>query len=51
MRWWKMGYINTAGNWVISPVLDHADRFSRGKAKVTFQGKTGFIDTKGNWVP
>ncbi|MFU2089573.1 WG repeat-containing protein [Avibacterium avium] len=47
----KWGYINTAGNWVISPVLDHADRFSRGKAKVTFQGKTGFIDTKGNWVP
>ncbi|MEH8029555.1 WG repeat-containing protein [Gallibacterium anatis] len=46
----KWGYMDIYGNWVINPVLDYAERFSKGKAKVSFQGYTGFIDRYGNWV-
>ncbi|MFC0323348.1 WG repeat-containing protein [Gallibacterium melopsittaci] len=46
----KWGYMDIYGNWVINPVLDYAERFSKGKAKVTYQGHTGFINRFGTWV-
>lgn len=46
----KWGYMDIYGNWVINPVLDYAERFSKGKAKVTYQGHTGFINRFGAWV-
>lgn len=46
----KWGYMDIYGNWVINPVLDYAERFSKGKARVTYQGHTGFINRFGQWV-
>ena len=46
----KWGFIDINGNWVIPPILDEANAFSRGKAKVNYQGHTGFIDRTGKWI-
>lgn len=45
----KWGFIDVNGNWVISE-LDYAEKFVKGKAKVTYKGYTGYIDRYGNWV-
>lgn len=37
------GYIDTAGNVVIQPILERASNFSEGLAAVQFDGKFGFI--------
>lgn len=46
----KWGFMDKNGKWVIEPVLDYAERFIKGKAKVTYQGKTGYVDTEGKWL-
>lgn len=46
----KWGFMNTSGQWEINPVLDHAERFIQGKAKVTYQGNQGYINRYGQWV-
>lgn len=46
----KWGFMDVSGNWVIDPVLDYAERFIKGKAKVTYNGETGYINRYGRWV-
>lgn len=46
----KYGFIDTSGNFVISPIYDDAGDFSDGVAWVDYNGKAVYIDTKGNIV-
>lgn len=46
----KWGFIDTEGRWVIDPVLDKAERFINGKAKVVYNGVDGYINRNGQWV-
>ncbi len=46
----KYGYINTKGEYVISPKYDYAERFYNGFAKVVDNGIMQVIDKKGNVV-
>lgn len=46
----KWGFMDTHGTWVINPILDYAERFISGKAKVIYNGTTGYINRNGQWV-
>ncbi len=41
------GYINSTGQWMITPKFDWCDYFYDGKAIIREKGKYGFIDVKG----
>ncbi len=45
----KYGYINSTGQWTISPKFEWCDYFYEGKAIAKEKGKYGFIDVKGEW--
>jgi len=44
-RW---GYIDTKGNWVITPMYDYIDSFTNGEARVMKDSKVFYIDKKNN---
>jgi serine/threonine protein kinase len=47
----KYGFINLQGNWVIQPMFDSLDSFSKdGFTKAKLNDKWGFINRQGNWV-
>ncbi|MEM7101897.1 MAG: WG repeat-containing protein [Bacteroidota bacterium] len=46
----RYGYMNSTGEWVITPQFDWAYGFSEGLASVNKDGKWGFIDKKGQTV-
>lgn len=46
----KYGFIDTSGNFVISPIFDDAGSFSDGLVWANYNGKAVYIDTKGNIV-
>lgn len=47
---YKVGYVNTDGEWAIKPKFDQAGDFIDGIAGVTIYDKSGYIDTEGNWI-
>lgn len=47
---YKVGYVNTDGEWAIKPKFDQAGEFIDGIAGVTINDKSGYIDTEGNWI-
>lgn len=49
-QYFRYGYIDKSGKWVIPQKFDSAMQFSEGLAQVAFEGKFGFIDSSGNWV-
>lgn len=46
----KWGFIDKAGNMVISPKFDHAEKFSEGVAAVSLECRWGYIDKAGSFV-
>jgi WG containing repeat len=44
----QWGYIDTKGNWVITPMYDYTDSFIHGEARVMKDGKVFYIDKKNN---
>lgn len=44
----KYGYIDHQGNWVIEPILDRAEVFQQGKARVQIGINWYIIDKEGN---
>lgn len=46
----KRGYIDKTGTIVIQAQFGRAEKFSRGLAEVTVDGKTAYIDHAGNYV-
>lgn len=46
----KWGFMDTSGKWIIDPVLDYAERFIQGKAKVIYKDQAGYINRYGQWV-
>ncbi|MCM1141182.1 MAG: WG repeat-containing protein [Muribaculum sp.] len=48
--YWKCGFIDNSGNWVIMPIYENVGYFYEGLAKSKFNGKWGFIDRYGEWV-
>jgi len=45
-----VGYINTAGEWIIIPQYEKARAFVNGLAPVYLDREWGYIDLEGNWV-
>ncbi len=46
----KFGYIDSAGQVVIKPQFDRAERFSEGRAAVVINDKYGYIDESGQMI-
>ncbi len=47
---YKVGYINTDGEWVIEPQFKQAGEFVDGIAGINKNGKRGYIDVNGDWI-
>jgi hypothetical protein len=46
----KYGYINTRGEYLVRPVLENADSFENGYARIVYNGKEGLLKTNGRVI-
>ena len=44
------GYVNTSGEYLVKPVLDDADDFHNGYARIKYNGREGLIKTNGKVI-
>jgi len=46
----KYGYVNTRGEYLVRPVLDSADDFKDGYARIVYNGQEGLLKTNGRVI-
>lgn len=46
----KYGYVNTRGEYLVSPILENADDFKNGYARIVYNGKEGLLKTNGKVI-
>jgi hypothetical protein len=46
----KYGYVNTRGEYLIRPILDDADDFKNGYARIEYNGREGLLNTNGKVI-
>ena len=46
----KYGYVNTKGEYLVRPILDVADDFKNGYARIEYNGREGLLKTNGKVI-